>query len=436
VINPTLDLPLTAPKTEAAASSQTEQLLYSVGVMAYNEEANILRTLRAIIEQESRQTRPAEIIVVASGCTDRTVPLVQEFMQDQPLVRLIVQERREGKASAINLFLQQATAPILVLVGADTIPERDALERLCVHFADATVGMTGARPVPVNDQDTFTGHAVHLLWRLHDSMARRTPKLGEVVAFRNVVKAIPTDTAVDEISIQASIARQGLRMVYVPDALVYNKGPVTIRDFLKQRRRIYAGHLQVLATEHFEAPTMNARAILRALLESAPYTLSTPRQICWTTGTIALESLARLQGRHDFKHKRAHHIWQTVTSTKRVEDEQRKLRRICSTQSVIVFQLALPGSSRDTLSRKRYERATLHALRSLLPLLRQYIRKDDLLSIHGSDTLVLVLNAEKNGAELIATRLKCVIETWNTATGKGRKSVPRVRYHVVSFAEE
>lgn len=434
--NPALDFPLAAPEAETAASSQTEQLLYSVGVMAYNEEANILRTLRAVIEQESRQTRPAEIIVVASGCTDRTVPLVQAFTQNQPLVRLIVQERREGKASAINLFMQQATAPLLVLVGADTIPERDALEHLCAQFADPTVGMVGARPIPVNDENTFTGHAVHLLWRLHDSMARRTPKLGEVVAFRNIVKAIPTDTAVDEISIQASIARQGLRMVYVPDALVYNKGPATIRDFLKQRRRIYAGHLQVLATEHFEAPTMNVGAILRALLENAPYTLSTPRQIYWTAGTIALESLARFQGHRDFKHNRAHHIWQAVTSTKRVEDEQRKLRRIYSTQSVIIFQLALPDSSRDSLSHKRYERATLHALRSLIPLLRQYIRKDDLLSIHGSDTLVLVLSAEKNGAEIIATRLKCVMETWNSAKGKGRKVAPRVRYHVVSFAEE
>jgi cellulose synthase/poly-beta-1,6-N-acetylglucosamine synthase-like glycosyltransferase len=188
--------------------------------MAYNEEANILGTLRAIIGQENRKTCMAEIIVVASGCTDRTVPIVREYMEHEPQIRLIVQERREGKASAINLFLREAISPILALVGADTIPEKDALERLCVQFADSTVGMVGARPVPVNDQDTFTGHAVHVLWRLHDSMARRVPKLGEVVAFRNVVEAIPTDTAVDEISIQASIASQGLRMVYVPEALV------------------------------------------------------------------------------------------------------------------------------------------------------------------------------------------------------------------------
>ena len=436
--NQTLDTPLSAPEAEPAASiqSETQQLVYSVGVMAYNEEANILRTLRAIIEQESRKTRMAEIIVVASGCTDRTVPIVQEFMPDEPHLRLIVQERREGKASAINLFLQRAAGPILVLVGADTIPEKDALERLCAHFADSSVGMVGARPVPVNDEYTFTGHAVHLLWRLHDSMARRSPKLGEVVAFRNVVEAIPTDTAVDEISIQACIARQGLRMVYVPDALVYNKGPVTVRDFLAQRRRIYAGHLQVLAKEHFEAPTMNVWAILRALVENAPYTLSTPRQVCWTAGAIALEGFARMQGRYDVTHHRSHHIWQAVASTKRVEDEQRKLRRICNTQCIIVFQLSRAGSVQDGLLRKRDERHTLRMLRSLLPLLREHIRKDDLLSIHGSDTLVLVINTDKSGAELIAARLKQVIESRHIRSGKRTTATPQVRYHIVSFAEK
>jgi poly-beta-1,6-N-acetyl-D-glucosamine synthase len=438
VTNQTLDAPLAISESEPVACIETgtQQLFYSVGVMAYNEEANVLRTLRAIIEQESSKTCMAEVIVVASGCTDRTVPIVQEYMQDEPRIRLIVQERREGKASAINLFLQAAKSPVLVLMGADTIPEKETLERLCVNFADPTVGMVGARPVPVNDQDTFTGHAVHVLWRLHDSMARRVPKLGELIAFRNVVKTIPTDTAVDEISIQASIARQGLRMVYVPEALVYNKGPVTIRDFLSQRRRIYAGHLQVLAKEHFEAPTMNVRAILRALVENAPYTLSTPRQICWTAGTIALEGCARLQGRYDVAHNRTHHIWQAVTSTKRVEDEQRKLRRIYNTQSVIVFQLSRAGSVQDSLLRKREERYTQRMIRSLLPLLRKNIRKDDLLSMHGGNTLVLVLNTEENGAGLIALRLKHLMETQRILMGKRKMTNPHVEYHIVSFAEK
>jgi len=49
-------------------------LSYSVGVMAYNEEANIQQTLTALLAQESKYTRLSEVIVVASGCTDQTSP--------------------------------------------------------------------------------------------------------------------------------------------------------------------------------------------------------------------------------------------------------------------------------------------------------------------------------------------------------------------------
>lgn len=133
----TVDRVQCEPETEyqAAPTLESTKIRYSVGVMAYNEEANIRRTLQAIMQQQSEKNLLSEIIVVASGCTDQTVPLVQELMQSEPCLKLIMQERREGKASAINLFLQQAVSPVLVMVGADIIPEKDALEKLCLHMS-------------------------------------------------------------------------------------------------------------------------------------------------------------------------------------------------------------------------------------------------------------------------------------------------------------
>ena len=193
---------------------ENEYIGCSVGIMAYNEEANIERTLRAILDQQSLTTRIEEVIVVASGCTDHTVPLVDTIARQEPKVSLYVQEKREGKASAINLFLNQATSQVVVLLGADVIPEASALENLCAPFKDPTIGMVGGRPVPVNDPSTFMGHAIHLLWRLHDRVARVSPKLGEIIAFRNVISGIPTNSAVDEISIQALISQLGYQLIY------------------------------------------------------------------------------------------------------------------------------------------------------------------------------------------------------------------------------
>src|SRR5258708_31014584 len=132
----------------------------SVGIMAHNEEANIGRSLQAVLHQHGPSVRIEEVIVVASGCTDRTVPLVTAIALQEPRVRWYIQEKREGKASAINLFLKQARSPIAVLIVAEVLPEDAALNYLCAPFQDPQIGMVGGRPVPVNDPATFMGYAV------------------------------------------------------------------------------------------------------------------------------------------------------------------------------------------------------------------------------------------------------------------------------------
>ena len=167
------------------------------------QSGNIANAINAILGQEPASAELDELIVVASGCTDRTTEIVASLAREDPRVRLVVQERRAGKASAINLFIDAARCPVLVLVNADTLVRRGTIDALVQHFQDPTVGMVGGHPIPVNDDDHFLGYAVHLLWRLHDQIARESPKLGEIVAFRNVLPCIPTDTAVDELSMQA-----------------------------------------------------------------------------------------------------------------------------------------------------------------------------------------------------------------------------------------
>jgi biofilm PGA synthesis N-glycosyltransferase PgaC len=407
----------------------------SVGIMAHNEEANIGRSIHAALEQQSPVVRIEEVIVVASGCTDRTVPIVAEIALQEPRVRLCIQEKREGKASAINLFLKQAISPVVVLLGADVIPESSAIEYLCVPFKDPKVGMVGGRPVPVNDPATFMGHAAHLLWRLHDHLARVHPKLGEVIAFRNVISGIPTKSPVDEISIQALISQLGYQLIYEPACVVYNKGPLTIRDFLRQRRRIYAGHLQVRDHQNYEASTMKVSPIVRQLIACRDFTMSTPEQVMWTLGTAILEGYARLQGYYDYCRKREHHIWQMVDSTKDLEAGKHKVRRICNAQSVIVFRFILEDAEEYDTNPERKDREATEAARKLLPLLRTKIRKEDKLSINGPGILTAVIRAEQHGAELVAKRIQEVVQATPVRIGmRGRVGKVTVAYSSLTFA--
>jgi hypothetical protein len=409
----------------------------SIGIMAYNEEANIARTLHSVLDQISPTVCIEEVIVVASGCTDRTVPIVSEMAQNEPRIRLCIQEKREGKASAINLFLKEASSPVVVLIGADVIPEGSAIENLCAPFVNPKIGMVGGRPVPVNDANTFMGHAVHLLWRLHDRVARVHPKLGEVIAFRNVISGIPTDSAVDEISIQALISQLGYQLIYKPDCVVYNKGPMTVRDFVRQRRRIYAGHLKVLQQQNYQASTMKVTPIARQLIGCRHFALSTPRQTIWTAGAIALEGYARIQGYFDDRRKRQHHIWKAVESTKDLEAGQRKVRRICNAQSVIVFRFIIEGAKHTDINREREEHEATEAARKLLPTLRAKVRKEDNLSINGPGVMTAVIRAEQQGAEIVAQRIKAAVESSTVRVGaRGREVKVTIAYSSLTFASK
>jgi cellulose synthase/poly-beta-1,6-N-acetylglucosamine synthase-like glycosyltransferase len=287
-----------------------------MGIMAHNEEANIGRLLEALVSQKLNSVTLTEIVVVASGCNDNTEAIVLDWTKRDIRIRLLVQEKRAGKASAINEYLPQAKEKIIVLCSADLLPEGDALERLVAPFADPEVGMTTSRPVPVNDPERFMGFAAHMLWGLHHVINLTSFKSGEMIAFRKIFERIPYHTAVDEASIEPVVRGQGYKVQYVPAAVVYNQGPETVADFLRQRRRIYAGHLAVRDTLGYTVSTMNARKILVLLLRNLDWR---PRPFFWTWTVVGLEAYGRLLGLRDYKKRRDHQIWEIATTTKQLK---------------------------------------------------------------------------------------------------------------------
>jgi cellulose synthase/poly-beta-1,6-N-acetylglucosamine synthase-like glycosyltransferase len=252
--------------------------------MAHNEEANIGGLLHRLLEQELTTVAMTEIIVVASGCTDRTEEIVRQWAVRDGRIKLLTQATREGKASGVNLFLREASEEVVVLSSADLLPDHSTIQKLVEPLADPDVGMTSGRPVPVN--------------------------------FRLIFQRIPYDSAVDEASVEPVIKGQGYKTAYVPGAAVYNKGPETVADFLRQRRRIYAGHLAVRNDLGYVVSTMNGWRILAALLRCLDWR---PKQLLWTIGAVALEVYGRWLGWRDFRTRRQQHVvWDIAKTTKRL----------------------------------------------------------------------------------------------------------------------
>ena len=297
----------------------SEPVQCSIGVMAYNEDKNIGNLLRALCEQQLETVSIAEIVVVASGCTDDTECVVEEEMTCDSRIRLLAQERREGKMSAINLFLNNAQYGVVVIINADVLPEEMCIERLVAPFADPTVGITGGKPVAINSEDTLPGFAAHLLWEMHHEISLSDPKMGELIAYRRFPELeISPDTVDDEGIIEELVHRKGMHKVYVPESVLYLRGPTTVRDLIKRRRNIYAGHLQLRARTSYVPSTFNTIGLVGKLWRPVlRLTGGSPLRLLRVVGVVAMEVWARILGAYDFYvRKRDHRIWEPADATK------------------------------------------------------------------------------------------------------------------------
>ncbi|HEY8090428.1 MAG TPA: glycosyltransferase [Polyangiaceae bacterium] len=296
----------------------------SIVVPAYNEARNIRRLLGALLDQEVRRARIVEIVVVASGCTDDTAEVAREFGRGRPGVHLHVQERREGKVAAINAYLKMRDprADVTIVCSADLEPEPGVVEKLVAFLRDhPEVGMVGGRPVPDNGDATLVGRMVTLLWELHHRVSLEVPKMGEIVAFRaHLVEYVSELSVVDEASIEDIVRAKGYRLGYVPDAVVKNHGPETMREYFEQRRRIARGHYWLEFAFGYEVATLDRGLVARTALETARE--GGVRDRLALAAAIGTEVAARAVGFWDARVVGGkHRTWNVLASTKTLSPE-------------------------------------------------------------------------------------------------------------------
>ncbi len=306
---------LANPLLDHVARPRCNEGTVGVVIPTHNDGPNIGPLLHRLLAEPD----VGEILVVASACDDETVPTVLEIAnQADGRIRLYVEAERSGKAAAVNFGIRETAMPAIVIISGDVLPEPGSIGRLVKALRAPGVGMAGGRPVPVNPTDNPVGYAVHLLWRLHHRLALHQPKLGEMIALRSEAVVSLPRTSVDEACFQAMLESQGWKSAYVPEAVVINKGPTTIRDFVKQRRQVHTGHLWLRYRQGYTVPSLQPALLVYELWRdlTSDRTRTEPKRLAWTAGAVAMEAWARFRARGDYLRGKENHVWEMVESTK------------------------------------------------------------------------------------------------------------------------
>lgn len=286
-------------------------------VTACNEEETIGELLEVLLAARPDGVPIEEVVVVSSACTDATEEIVTRFAGRDSRVKLIAEPVRRGKAAAINTFLKRRPAgtDVTLLSSADVRPAPGAVEAIVEALRDEGVGMAGGQPVPQNERNALVDRMSRLFWTLHHEVALRSPKLGEVVAFRSALVGTLADrTVCDEASLEALVTASGAALRYVPSAVIGNLGPATLSEWLSRRRSIAFGHQQLERSGGYRVSTAATGRVAPALLRTI---VPTPR--LWVPGLAlgACEVLARALARLDRFRRGEPWVWEIARSTKR-----------------------------------------------------------------------------------------------------------------------
>lgn len=303
--------------SEQPSAPAEDPIEFSIGICAYNEEQNIERCIRTVFTQRLQGFVLKQILVVSSGSTDRTDEIVRSLAAEFPVITFLPQEKREGKNSAINLYLDNMTSKLAVMLNADNVfASEGSLQKLLEPFRDPMMGMVGGHPIPTNDPSTKIGFASQMLWAMHHNVAMIYPKIGELVAFREIGTRLRTDLQSDEDIIRMKLEEGGYKTAYAEGATIYNRGPETEEDFLKQRVRVNIGEVTMKKIYDYDVPSWNKKILVKAYLQIFRQLGFHPFKMLYMT---RLEFKARRLAReHVARGEDKMSCWDPVQSTKRL----------------------------------------------------------------------------------------------------------------------
>jgi cellulose synthase/poly-beta-1,6-N-acetylglucosamine synthase-like glycosyltransferase len=223
----------------------------TVGICAFNEDKNIGRLLEDILTDQELGF-DFEVLVVCSGCTDKTVDIVQSHSKQDIRVRVALEKERKGKASAVNYILSNAQGDAIIFVSADVMLQKGCLAKLVSRLQRPDVGIVCGNPIPINSPKFMVGKLVQLLWSFHSyvfaelndaGLARHATEI--FIIRKGIVKRIPSETVNDDAFIAVTAKKKRWLIKFEPKSRVLICGPATLSEYFQQRRRIMYGHYQV-----------------------------------------------------------------------------------------------------------------------------------------------------------------------------------------------
>ena len=225
--------------------------LVSVIIPAYNEEINVVSTVKQLLLSSYKNT---ELIVVDDGSTDNTLMELEKHFSTHSKVTLLTHPN-SGKASAINLGIRNAKGTLLFCIDADTLIDVDAIAKMVPLFENPTIG-AAAGNVKVGNKINMVTRWQHMEYvsgqnfdrYAFDSVNAIMVVPGAIGMFKKeaVEEAglFTTDTLAEDCDLTIKLLALGYTVTSCNTAIARTEVPNNMSMLFKQRKRWTFGVMQ------------------------------------------------------------------------------------------------------------------------------------------------------------------------------------------------
>jgi cellulose synthase/poly-beta-1,6-N-acetylglucosamine synthase-like glycosyltransferase len=214
----------------------------TVIIAAYNEERDLAAKLENTLALDYPQSH-LEIIVTSDCSSDRTDEIANSFASRG--VRLHRQEERHGKTAAQNAAVTKARGEIIVFSDATTHYRPDVLRLMIPAFADKSVGCVTGRVIYQDDKDSSVGAGTQSYWNYEFFLKKHESAVCSLIGVCGCMYAVRASAyiplyneACSDFIIATTMVEQGLRAVYVPEAVCTEEPNRQAKKELAARVRI------------------------------------------------------------------------------------------------------------------------------------------------------------------------------------------------------
>ena len=288
--------------------------------MIFNEEKNIFSLIKSISKQFLLSKIP--ILIIASGCTDNSIPEVLRAKSSFSNKIIILEEKqRLGKSQAINKcikYIKERNYKYAFFLDGDVHIEKNSFHILASNMENTNGNCVCALPLPFIKEKKFFNklawkncQIIHEIREIMNEKAEVWPISGYLylVEINSLPDEIPNLIINDDSYIGLYMLEQNKKLTYESKSKVFVKFPSNISDYFNQKIRTRVGWNQIrrINNQRFS----NFRRLQRKILF---YHIIIGD--LFALFSLFFNELCYLIGNINFHKKNELHIWKSLDSTK------------------------------------------------------------------------------------------------------------------------